>query len=65
VSVNPRADLQASALKTAQNYEKQAINKLRRMGLAAADLELKLPRKSNQHVLESNGLLYDDPTLGI
>jgi len=35
------------------------------MGLAAADLELKLPRKPNQHVLESNGLLYDDPTLGI
>lgn len=33
--------MQEAALKTAEDYEKQALDRLRRMGLAAAGLELK------------------------
>ncbi|KAK4456086.1 COP9 signalosome complex subunit 1 [Podospora aff. communis PSN243] len=58
VSADPRGSLQASALKTAQNYEKQAIDRLRRMGLAAADLELKGPKKTLGHET-----MYDESTL--
>ncbi|KAL2135263.1 hypothetical protein VTI74DRAFT_9143 [Chaetomium olivicolor] len=38
---NPRAQMQEAALKTAEDYERQALDRLRRMGLAAAGLELK------------------------
>ncbi|KAK1835086.1 COP9 signalosome complex subunit 1 [Podospora conica] len=41
VSANPQSKLQASALEAAQKYEKQATDKLRLLGLASADLELK------------------------
>ncbi|KAM7207339.1 hypothetical protein V8F20_002219 [Naviculisporaceae sp. PSN 640] len=41
VSPNPRLKMQTEALEAAQNYEKQAIDRLRRMGIAAADLEFK------------------------
>jgi len=37
--------MQANALATARGYEKQAIERLRRMGIAAADLEVKGQRK--------------------
>lgn len=37
--------MQTEALEAAQNYEKQAIDRLRRMGIAAADLEFKGQRK--------------------
>ena len=39
VSANPRAKLQASALETAQRYEKQAIAKLRLLNLGSAELD--------------------------
>ncbi|KAK4214514.1 COP9 signalosome complex subunit 1 [Rhypophila decipiens] len=42
---NPRLKMQREALETAQNYEKQAIDRLRRMGIAAADLEYKGQRR--------------------
>ncbi|KAL1842720.1 hypothetical protein VTJ49DRAFT_4358 [Mycothermus thermophilus] len=42
---NPRSQMQAAALKAAENYERQALDRLRRIGLAAADLELKGGKK--------------------
>ncbi len=44
-ATNPRAQMQESALRVAENYETQALDRLRRMGLAAADLELKGGKK--------------------
>ncbi|KAK4123436.1 PCI-domain-containing protein [Parathielavia appendiculata] len=44
-AANPRAKMQYSALRAAENYEKQALDRLRRMGLAAAELELKGGKK--------------------
>lgn len=41
--------MQANALATARGYEKQAIERLRRMGIAAADLEVKGQRKIPGH----------------
>ncbi|KAK3996061.1 putative COP9 signalosome complex subunit 1 [Cladorrhinum sp. PSN332] len=46
VRVDPRSKMQADALASAEDYERQAIDRLRRMSLAAADLELKAPKKS-------------------
>ncbi|KAK3357340.1 26S proteasome subunit RPN7-domain-containing protein [Lasiosphaeria hispida] len=64
VSVNPRQKLQASALETGQSYEKQAIDRLRRMALAAADLELKGQRKMTPHGMNvTSELMYDDSAL--
>lgn len=64
ISADPRGNLQTSALKTARNYEKQAIDKLRRMSLAAADLELKSQKKTGQHSLAAaNELMYDESAL--
>ncbi|KAJ8124725.1 hypothetical protein O1611_g8916 [Lasiodiplodia mahajangana] len=45
-SSEPRAAMQAKALETVKNYEKEALERIRRMSLAAADLEVKgLARK--------------------
>ncbi|KAK4163449.1 putative COP9 signalosome complex subunit 1 [Cladorrhinum sp. PSN259] len=46
VRADPRSKMQADALRSAEEYERQAIERLRRMSLAAADLELKSIKKS-------------------
>ncbi|KAK3898884.1 26S proteasome subunit RPN7-domain-containing protein [Staphylotrichum tortipilum] len=56
---NPRAQMQESALRAAENYERQALDRLRRMGLAAAELELKSGKKA-----PGFGDLMVDETLG-
>lgn len=38
--------MQESALRVTENYERQALDRLRRMGLAAAELELKGGKKT-------------------
>ncbi|KAK0621331.1 26S proteasome subunit RPN7-domain-containing protein [Bombardia bombarda] len=64
VSANPRLNMQASALETAQKYEKLAIDRLRRLGIAAADLELKGSRKLGGHGLMASGdMVYDEAAL--
>ncbi|KAK3943014.1 COP9 signalosome complex subunit 1 [Diplogelasinospora grovesii] len=61
-----RARMQMEALEAAQDYERQAVERLRRMGLAAADLELKNPRKSTGKAVDSGrglgGLASDNVT---
>jgi COP9 signalosome complex subunit 1 len=37
--------MQRSALETARNYEKEAVERIRRMSVVAADLEVKGPRR--------------------
>lgn len=54
--------MQETALRAAENYEKQAIDRLRRMGLAAADLELKGGRKAGQFSSQSDYMMEE--TLG-
>lgn len=39
--------MQASALQTAQKYEKEALERIRRMGIAAAELEVRGTRKGH------------------
>ncbi|KAK3333694.1 26S proteasome subunit RPN7-domain-containing protein [Cercophora scortea] len=66
VSANPRVKLQSTALATAQSYEKQAIDRLRRMSLAAADLELKGQRKTSTAFSGLGGvgdIIYDEATM--
>ncbi|KAK4457466.1 COP9 signalosome complex subunit 1 [Cladorrhinum samala] len=46
VRADPRSRMQSDALYAAEDYERQAIERLRRMSLAAADLELKGPKKN-------------------
>ncbi|KAI2626714.1 26S proteasome subunit RPN7-domain-containing protein [Hypoxylon sp. NC1633] len=46
VSVNPRVAMHQKALQAAKDYEKQAIERIRRMSLAAANLEMKGSKKS-------------------
>ncbi|TGJ81659.1 hypothetical protein E0Z10_g7087 [Xylaria hypoxylon] len=41
VSSEPRVVMQAKALKTVKDYEEEALERIRRMSLAAADLEIK------------------------
>ncbi|KAJ9136676.1 COP9 signalosome complex subunit 1 [Pleurostoma richardsiae] len=45
VSVNPRAKMQATALEAARSFEKEALDRIRRMGIAAAELEVKGSKK--------------------
>jgi len=61
-AANPRAQMQESALRAAENYEKQALERLRRMGLAAADLELKGGKKMG--LFPGQGELMMEETLG-
>ncbi|KAI1306578.1 26S proteasome subunit RPN7-domain-containing protein [Xylaria venustula] len=47
VSIEPRVVMQTNALKSVRNYEREALERIRRMSLAAADLEVKaFSRKS-------------------
>lgn len=41
VSSNSRVEMQTKGLEAAKNYEKEAIERIRRMSIAAADLEVK------------------------
>ncbi|KAI0184679.1 26S proteasome subunit RPN7-domain-containing protein [Xylaria flabelliformis] len=41
VSTEPRVAMQMNALETVRNYEREAVERIRRMSLAAADLEVK------------------------
>ncbi|KAK4157947.1 26S proteasome subunit RPN7-domain-containing protein [Chaetomidium leptoderma] len=61
-AANPRAQMQDSALRAAENYERQALDRLRRMGLAAADLELKGGKKLGG--LGNQGDFMIEETLG-
>src|SRR3569833_1500532 len=45
VTTNPRVKMQMAALETVANYEKEALDRIRRMSIAAADLEVKGNRK--------------------
>ncbi|KAI4865300.1 26S proteasome subunit RPN7-domain-containing protein [Hypoxylon rubiginosum] len=47
VSVNPRAAMQKKALDAAKNYEKEALERIRRMSLASAGLEVKGSHKAS------------------
>jgi len=60
---HPRLALQTSALETAQNYEKEAIERLRRMSLAAADLELKGKKITGPPLGGGSDLMLEDPNL--
>lgn len=45
-SSEPRVAMQMKALETVKKYEREALERIRRMNLAAADLEVKgAPRK--------------------
>ncbi|KAI0841687.1 26S proteasome subunit RPN7-domain-containing protein [Hypoxylon sp. FL0890] len=46
VSTDSRAAMQKKALDAAQNYEKEAVERIRRMNIVAAGLEVGPPRKS-------------------
>lgn len=54
--------MQDAALRAAEEYERQALERLRRMGLAAADLELRSAKKPS--LFSSQGELMVEETLG-
>ncbi|KAL2262423.1 hypothetical protein VTK26DRAFT_1373 [Humicola hyalothermophila] len=64
VSTDPRTQMQNTALKSAENYERQALERLRRMGLAAADLELKGPKRLGVHSFVAQPEFAMEETLG-
>ncbi|KAI0455206.1 26S proteasome subunit RPN7-domain-containing protein [Xylaria acuta] len=45
VSSEPRVAMQTHALETVRNYERETLERIRRMSLAAADLEVKGPHR--------------------
>lgn len=51
--------MQNSALRMAEDYEKQGLDRLRRMGLAAADLELKTGKKPGLFASQSDLMLEE------
>ncbi|TPX14324.1 uncharacterized protein E0L32_005520 [Thyridium curvatum] len=51
----PKAAMQASALQTANNFEKEALDRIRRMSILSADLEVKGPRKGHSAWERSSG----------
>ncbi|KAK3313893.1 26S proteasome subunit RPN7-domain-containing protein [Apodospora peruviana] len=64
VSPNSRLKMQADALETARSYEKQAIDRLRRMSIAAADLEFKGQRRTGgMHGLGASVDMFDETTV--
>jgi COP9 signalosome complex subunit 1 len=53
--------MQSKALQTAREYEKELIDRIRRMNLAAADLEVKGPgRKGGNGTLPGLGEIFKD-----
>jgi COP9 signalosome complex subunit 1 len=53
--VNPRLQIQTKTLETVQNYEKDALDRLRRMSILAAELEVKGQRKQPVGAQSSEG----------
>lgn len=49
-AVKPRTQMQMAALKAAQQYETEAAERLRRMNILAAELEVKNPNKRGVHI---------------
>lgn len=49
-SPNPRAKMQAASLAAAKNYEKEALDRIRRIGIVSADLEVKGKHKGQGSV---------------
>ncbi len=41
IKVNPRAKMQKDGLETAKQFEKEAVERLRRMSIAAAQLQVR------------------------
>lgn len=64
IGTNPRVQMQEAALKSAEDYERQALDRLWRMGISAADLELKGQKKMGGHPLHGHGELAMEETLG-
>ncbi|KXX78020.1 COP9 signalosome complex subunit 1 [Madurella mycetomatis] len=64
IATEPRAQMQQSALQMAENYERQALDRLRRMGLTAADLELRGQKKMGGHGFASQPEFMVEETLG-
>ncbi|KAI1384696.1 26S proteasome subunit RPN7-domain-containing protein [Hypoxylon trugodes] len=60
VSTNSRAAMQKKALDAANNYEKEILERIRRMNIAAADLEVKGYRKGFGTLPGVNDLFPDD-----
>ncbi|EAQ91011.1 hypothetical protein CHGG_02946 [Chaetomium globosum CBS 148.51] len=58
-AANPRTQMQNSALRMAEDYEKQGLDRLRRMGLAAADLELKTGKKPGLFASQTDLMLEE------
>lgn len=52
-TTNPRAKMQAASLAAAKNYEKDALDRIRRIGIISAELEVKgKPRSHGLHQAE-------------
>ncbi|KAK8066050.1 COP9 signalosome complex subunit 1 [Apiospora hydei] len=63
VSTDDRAEMQAKGLEMAKNYEREAIERIRRMNIAAADLEVKGTRKGVGNAMSSiSGETWFDDT---
>ncbi|KAI1448244.1 26S proteasome subunit RPN7-domain-containing protein [Annulohypoxylon stygium] len=56
VSSNPRITMQKKSLEAAKSYEKEAIDRIRRMNIVAADLEVKASRKGPGGAGQISGL---------
>ena len=63
-SVNERSKMQAEALRTVRDYEKEAIERIRRMSLATAGLELKGSRKFAASMADQAEKVALDETTG-
>lgn len=68
-SPNPRAKMQAASLAAAKNYEKDALDRIRRIGIVSADLEVKGKHKGQGAAalgaLQGAGTRWgDDPSEG-
>lgn len=62
VSTDKRVKMQRNALATATNYEREALERVRRMSIYAAELEVKGPRKVGGGGLSgANDTWFEDP----
>lgn len=59
ITSNPRAKMQAASLAAAKNYEKDALDRIRRIGIISAELEVKQKQKNTEismgHGVEGGG----------
>ena len=55
----PRSTLQRDALKTAKGYEREARRRIQQMNIAAADLDIKAPKRGGGQQLGSMDELFD------